>query len=207
MKKGNAFRLLILIVGLAVLVTSVSVSIAYMLRSSDEITNTFIPAEVDCQIVETVSKTNVEGKDVSMKTSVKAQNTGNIAAYIRVRVVTYWEDSKGNPVGRSSPTNEFGGAWKHNQTDWIYDKENQTFYYKYPVDAGQTTNELLNTDGSFKGIELKVVEDIQGSGNVSFTYHTVVEFIVEGIQGAPAEAVSSAWGVAVDGNGNITAKN
>ena len=207
MKKGNAFRILILIVGLIAVVASISVSIAYMMKSSDEITNTFIPAKVTCQTVENVSTTKVEDKDVSIKTSVKAQNTGNIAAYIRVRVVTYWEDSKGNPVGRTSPKNEFGEDWKYNKTDWIYDAQNQTFYYKTPVEAGQLTNELLDIGGGFDGIELTVIEEVQGSANVTFTYHAVVEFIVEGIQGAPVEAVTSAWGVTVDSDGNITTPN
>ena len=207
MKKGNTFRILILIVGLVAVVASISVSIAYMMKSSEEITNTFIPAKVTCQMVEKVATTKVESKDVSIKKSVKAQNTGNIPAYIRVRVVTYWEDSKGNPVGRTSPENEFGGDWKYNQTDWIYDSQNQTFYYKTPVDAGQLTNELLDIGGGFDGIELTVIEEVQGSANVKFTYHAVVEFIVEGIQGAPVEAVTSAWGVTVDSDGNITRKN
>ena len=207
MKKGNAFRLLILIVGLAVVVTSISVSIAYMLKSSDEITDTFIPAKVTCQMVETVSETTIGGKNVPIKTSVKAQNTGNIEAYIRVRVVTYWEDSKGNPVARTSPENKFGGDWKYNQTDWIYDAATQTFYHKSPIDVGQTTNELLNIGGGFNGIELEVVEVLQGTGSVSFTYHAVVEFIVEGIQAAPGEAVTSSWEVTLDDDGNITAKN
>ena len=205
MKKGNAFRLLIFIMGLVVLVTSISVSVAYMLRTSDKITNTFIPAKVACQINETVVDKTVEGKSVPYKTSVTAQNTGNISAYIRVRVVTYWEDSKGNPVARNSPEINFGGAWKHNQTDWIYDAANQTFYYKTPVEAGQSTNDLLKLEGGFNGIELTVIEVMQGS--VSFTYHAVVEFIVEGIQAAPNEAVTSAWGVTLDSNGNITPKN
>lgn len=205
MKKGNAFRLLILIIGLAVVVASISVSIAYMLRSSDEITNTFIPAKVACQINETVVDKTVGDKSVPYKTSVTAQNTGNIQAYIRVRVVTYWEDSKGNPVARNSPEIEFGegGAWKHNQTDWIYDAADQTFYYKTPVDAGKSTNDLLKLEGEFDGIELTVIEVLQGS--VSFTYHAVVEFIVEGIQAAPNAAVTSAWGVTLDSAGNITA--
>ena len=88
MKKGNAFRLLILIIGLAVAVASISVSIAYMLRSSDEITNTFIPAKVACQINETVVDKTVEGKSVPYKTSVAAQNTGKIRATYR-RIFAY----------------------------------------------------------------------------------------------------------------------
>jgi hypothetical protein len=42
--------------------------------------------------------------------------------------------------------------------------------------------------------------------NVTFTYHSVVEFIVEGIQSAPGEAAVEAWRVELDANGNITAK-
>ena len=201
MNKGNTIRLSIIIVGAILIVASISVAVAYMLRRSPEITNTFIPAEVNCQVVETTTTTD----GVVTKTSVRAQNTGNIDTYIRVRVVTYWEDSKGNPVARNSPTNEFGGAWAHNTTHWIYDATNQTFYHKAPVAANATTEDLLKLGNGFNGIELEVKEELQGS--VSFTYHAVVEFIVEGIQAAPDTAVKSAWNVALDANGNITDKN
>ena len=199
MKQKNAIRLLILIVGLTVVIASISVSVAYMLTRSDILTNIFVPAKVSCKVVE-------EGTGTS-QTSVKVQNTGDTDVYVRVRVVTYWEDSKGNPVARTSPENKFGGDWKYNQTDWIYDVANQTFYHKSPIDVGQTTNELLNIGGGFNGIELEVVEVLQGTGSVSFTYHAVVEFIVEGIQAAPGEAVTSSWDVTLDDDGNITAKN
>ena len=199
MKKGNILRLLILIVGLTLVVASISVSIAYILIRSNEITNTFIPAEMSCKVIETETTAG----DIVTKTSVKAQNTGNIEAYIRVRVVTYWEDSKGNPVAIASPINQFkadnSGTWKYNNTDWIYDEANQTFYHKAPVNAGQQTAELLNNS-----IQLKIDEVVQE--NVTFTYHPVVEFIVEGIQSAPGTAAVEAWRVELDANGNITAK-
>ena len=193
MKQKNAIRLLILIVGLTVVIASISVSVAYMLTRSDILTNIFVPAKVSCEVVE-------EGTGTS-QTSVKVQNTGDTDVYVRVRVVTYWEDSKGNPVALTSPENGFGttpATWKYNESDWIYDKENQTFYYKASVKAGQTTDELLTG-----AIQLEVKEE-DHDGNVKFTYHQVVEFIAEVIQSSPDDAVKEAWGVTLDGNDQIT---
>ena len=196
MKQKNAIRLLILIVGLTVVIASISVSVAYMLTRSDILTNIFVPAKVSCKVLE-------EGTGTS-QTSVKVQNTGDTDVYVRVRVVTYWEDSKGNPVALTSPENGFGttpATWKYNEADWIYDKENQTFYYKASVKEGQTTDELLTG-----AIQLEVKEE-DHEGNVKFTYHQVVEFIAEVIQSSPDDAVKEAWGVTLDGNDQITGFN
>ena len=193
MKQKNAIRLLILIVGLTVVIASISVSVAYMLTRSDILTNIFVPAEVSCKVVESGTETS--------KTSVKVENTGDTDVYVRVRVVTYWEDSKGNPVARTSPENKFGTGqndWKYDATKWIYDEKNQTFYYKASVKEGQTTAELLTS-----AIPLEVIEEA-GEGNVKFTYHQVVEFIAEVIQSSPDDAVKEAWGVTLDGNDQIT---
>ena len=193
MKQKNAIRLLILIVGLTVVIASISVSVAYMLTRSDILTNIFVPAKVSCEVVE-------EGTGTS-QTSVMVKNTGDTDVYVRVRVVTYWKDSKGNPVALTSPENGFGttpATWKYNEADWIYDKENQTFYYKASVKEGQTTAELLTS-----AIPLEVIEEA-GEGNVKFTYHQVVEFIAEVIQSSPDDAVKEAWGVTLDGNDQIT---
>ena len=201
MKHGNIIRLSIIIVGAILIVASVSVAVAYMIIRSPEITNSFVPAKIDCQVLETKTITG----NVVTKTSVTAQNTGNVDAYIRVRVVTYWEDSKGNPVARTRPTNEFGKDWKYNDAAWIYDDRNQTFYHKAPVGANDVTAELLKFDSGFNGITLES-EDVK-QGSVTFTYYPMVEFIVEGIQGDPDTAVKESWGVTLDSNGNITDKN
>ena len=196
MKQKNAIRLLILIVGLTVVIASISVSVAYLLTRSDILTNIFVPAKVSCEVV--------EGGTETSKTSVVVRNTGDTDVYVRVRVVTYWEDSKGNPVALTSPENGFEttpATWKYNEADWIYDKENQTFYYKASVKEGQTTDELLTG-----AIQLAVKEE-DHEGNVKFTYHQVVEFIAEVIQSSPDDAVKEAWGVTLDGNDQITGFN
>lgn len=196
MKKGNTLRLSIFIIGVIVVVASISVALAYMISRSPEITNSFVPAKMDCEAVTTFND--------GTTTSVKVNNKSNIEAYIRVRVVLYWQDSKGNPVARPSPENGFNnGSWQYDESTWFYDVQNQTFYHKAPVDASGSTEELLKIDGGFTGIKLQSIQETHN--NTVFTYHPVLQFIVEGIQSDPDTAVKE-WGVTLDGNGNITDK-
>ena len=196
MKKGNTLRLSIFIIGVIIVVASISVALAYMISRSPEITNSFVPAKMDCEAVTTFND--------GTTTSVRVNNNSNIEAYIRVRVVLYWQDSKGNPVARKSPENGFDNdIWQYDKSTWVYDEENQTFYHKAPVDASGSTSELLKIGDGFTGIELQT-EKVDYNGT-EFTYHPVLQFIVEGIQSDPDTAVKE-WGVTLDGNGNITAK-
>ena len=195
MKNKRLLRISAILLVAAVLTTAVN---AFMINRSQTFYNTFVPASVKCEIEEQFSEAE------KTKTSIKVENTGNTDAYIRVRLVFHWEDSKGNPVALTSPENGFGttpATWKYNEADWIYDKENQTFYYKASVKEGQTTDELLTG-----AIQLEVKEE-DHEGNVKFTYHQVVEFIAEVIQSSPDDAVKEAWGVTLDGNDQITGFN
>ena len=194
---NKLITILAVIVVLVVAVTSISAVVAYMIKRSDEVKNTFVPAKIDYNVVE-----NFDGE---IKTSVKVQSTSNVDTYIRVKVITYWKDSKGNIVGRTSPTVGFtannNGAWKYNTDDWLYDATNQTFYYKTTLAPHATTDDILNLTGAFGGIEL---ESVTEGDTVKFTYHPVVTFIVEGVQANPNNAVTESWGVTLDSNGNIT---
>lgn len=190
--KGRLPHLLIIAALLAVV--GISGAIAYMFRQSAGITNTFVPANVDCQVQETFAN--------NLKSSVKVENTSNVDAYIRLRVVTYWQDSKGNIVAMTSPEIKFSGEWKYDSEKWIYDKTNQTFYHKDPVKAGAMTEELLKLDSDFKGITL---EPKQVTVNkITYDYYPVVTFIAEAIQSQPAKAVSESWNVTIGDDGRIS---
>jgi hypothetical protein len=145
---------------------------------------------VDCDIKETF--------DGNVKSSVKVQNTSNIKAYVRIRIVTYWQDSKGNIVGMTAPEIKFGTDWKYDTTNWVYNEKEKTFYYKTPIAAGELTSELFAQ--GFGGIEL--VPEEKDFGGELFTYHPVVTFVAEAIQSQPAEAVLN-WNVTLDSNGYI----
>ena len=195
MRKLNLPIFLILFLCVAIMAASTFEVVAYMKRKSEPIQNEFIPANVSCQVNENFQS--------NIKTSITVQNTGNIDAYIRLRVVSYWQDSKGDVVGRSSPEILFGKGWSYNTEKWIYNEADQTFYYTEPVSAGQSTAELLTLNESFNGIKLaKKVEIVD---NITYTYHPVIEFIAEAIQSQPiGEVTVEKWGMTLDANGKIT---
>ena len=159
-----------------------------MLRESSDITNVFVPANVDCEVIEIFED--------NKKTSIKVENKSNIKTYIRLRVVAYWQDSKGNVVARTSPEIKFGSNWQYDTENWFYDSIEKTFYHKSPVLAGDLTSELLKNSIVLNA----VTEDVNG---VEFTYHPVITFIAEAVQAEPNGAVTDAWGISVDSNGKL----
>ena len=179
---------IVLIISAIVIFVSVSAVMAYMLRESSDITNVFVPANVDCEVIEIFED--------NKKTSIKVENKSNIKTYIRLRVVAYWQDSKGNVVARTSPEIKFGSNWQYDTENWFYDSIEKTFYHKSPVLAGDLTSELLKNSIVLNA----VTEDVNG---VVFTYHPVITFIAEAVQAEPNGAVTDAWGISVDSNGKL----
>lgn len=174
----NRRRLLIII-----LVAFFSVSlilcgkvIAYMFQQTQYEENLFTIAEVSCEVKEEFDGVN--------KTSIQIQNTGNIDAYLRVKLVSYWVDANGNIVAKPSSMPEVKMA-----VDWV-PGSNNTYYYCAPVKAGEFTGELLGPS-----IELEKDGD----------YLQVIEVFAEAIQSAPSGAVTSAWSVTLDADGYIAA--
>lgn len=176
MKTRRIYLLLIIVVLIATLVLC-GTAIAYMFRQTEYEDNHFIPAEVSCEVLEAF--------DGEQKTSIHVQNTGNIKAYLRVRLVSYWVDEDGNIVAKPSSMPEINMA-----TGWIKGKEN-TYYYQEPVTPTEQTNTLLSSP-----IILK--KDENG-------YLQVIEVFAEAIQSEPRKAVTSSWKVTLDTSDYITA--
>ena len=83
----------------AVLITTAAVTslvVGYMFRVVD-MPNTLLPGKVSCAVEEVVSQD--DDSTTLTKQEVTIKNTGDTQAYIRVKVLTYWQDSKGNIVG------------------------------------------------------------------------------------------------------------
>ncbi len=150
---------------------------AFYFHTTTTKVNEFAAAEVSCAANETW--------DGSQKTSVSVTNTGTVSAYIRVRLVGYWLNSSGNIAAKSSVLPEFTLA-----EGWLYDAETDTYYYQYPVAAGESTPNLLAEDSAI----LLWEED---------GYTLVVDILAEAIQAEPATAVEEAWSVGVGEDGTI----
>ena len=161
---------------------------AFMFRKSQTVNNVFAPAKVTCEVAETMGTVEQGGKTYDAKTSVKVQNTGNVEAYIKVQLVVYWQDSKGNVVFRNMDLTDVQDSIAEG---WL-SGGNHTYYYTLPIAPGAQTPELLK-----KPIVMHPVNEPYG--NVDYVYTPVVEIIAEAIQSVPVEAVENSWEVDITG--------
>lgn len=175
MKKHRILPIILMATLMATLVLSGTV-VAYMFKRTEYINNDFTPARVSCQVVE-----NFNGEK---KTSIVVQNTGNIDAYLRVMLVSYWVDGDGNIVAKPSPTLSISLG-----EGWIKGTNN-IYYYESPVVPSEQTANLLT-------VPIMLVEE---DG-----YSQVIEVFAEAIQSKPQDSVTSSWNVTLDSGGNIIA--
>ena len=162
----------ILVIAVAALVCALGAAgaVAFLIDKTNPVKNTFDPSEVTCAVEETF--------DGTTKTDVKIKNTGDIPAYIRVALVTYFADGDNVDGSRTAtiPNFTMGEGWK---------KHGDYYYFTKPVAAKELTDTAL--------IDSITLENGQ-----------VVEVIASAIQSEPAKAVGEAWGVTIAEN-SVTA--
>lgn len=142
---------------------------AFLVAQSEPVQNNFTYAHVRCTINEKFEN--------GVKSDVAIQNTGDIPAYIRARIVVTWKDANGNvsstvPVKDSDYTMTMGTGWTKGTDDY--------WYYKTAVDAGEETPILITK--------------CEKKGNAPKDYDLSVEILADAIQSEPANAVKEAWG-------------
>lgn len=150
---------------------------AFLVAQSEPVQNNFTYAHVSCTINEKFEN--------DVKSDVEIQNTGDIPAYIRARIVVTWKDANGKvsavPVKDSDYTMTMGTGWTKGTDDY--------WYYKTAVDAGEETPVLITK--------------CEKKGNAPKDYDLSVEILADAIQSEPASAVTEAWGntpIAASGN-------
>lgn len=178
-KAHHTGRLTAMVIATALLLAlAISGTVAWLTTKGAPITNTFNPSKVACEVTESFNGT--------VKSSVNVKNTGDIDAYIRVKLVTYRTNEQGQHIGGTAELPSFTlGA------NWV--KYGDYYYYTLPVTAGQTPAANL-TDS----IELKASYDDADGGKQA------IDVMAEAIQSVPAEAVGEAWGVTIS-EGSVTA--
>lgn len=156
---------------LVLLCCTVAGTVAYLVTSTDPVTNTFTPAHVSTAVDETFEN--------GVKSDVKIKNTGDIPAYIRAAVIINWADGDGNVSATPVKTTDYTIKWT--KEGWV--EHGGYYYYTAPVAVGALTGQL------FTGCELaKGVTPPEG-------YSLQVTILADGIQSEPADAVIQAWGV------------
>lgn len=140
-------------------------TLAFFANSTGPIINTFQSGSAGAEIEETLSGNNT-------KTEIKVHNTGKTPVYVRVRLVSYFEDGSDNvlPVSSALSPSIDSNNWN---TDGTY------YYYKYPVGAGESTENLL-------------------AENLTMSAGQVIDVLADTVQATPASAVQEVWGVPAD---------
>ena len=159
------------------LALAVGGTVAWLSARTPEVTNTFTPAHVTCEVEEAFDKTT------GVKTNVK--NTSDIDVYIRVKLVTYRTNDAGQHIGGTAelPAFTLGENWV--EKDGYY-------YYTLPVAPGKTPAANL----ADKMTLTASYDDADGGKQA-------LDVMAEAIQSAPEEAVADAWGVKI-AQGSVT---
>lgn len=154
-------------------------TVAWLSTKDEPITNTFTPSKVACEVQEDFDKTT------GVKTNVNVQNTGDTKAFIRVKLVTYRTNDKGQHIGGTAELPEFtlGGNWV---------PYGGYYYYTKPVEPNQMPAADLTKEMTLKGN----YDDADGG-------HQAIDVMAEAIQSVPEAAVEAAWGLSIDTNGNL----
>ena len=151
-----------------ILTLAVGGTIAFLSTKTDPVVNTFNPSQVTCSVVE-----DFDGKT---KTNVNVENTGDIPAFIRVKLVAYRTNDAGQHIGGVSEVPAFTLG-----KDWA--RCGDYYYYTFRVAPGATP-----ADSLAEGIKLtENYTDVDGG-------HQSIDVIAEAIQAGPEAAVKAAWG-------------
>lgn len=143
---------------------------AFLVAQSEPVENNFTYAHVSCTIKEKFEN--------DVKSDVKIQNTGDIPAYIRARIVVTWKDASGNVSAVPVKNTDYTIAFNENEKDWT--QQGDYWYCKTAVDAGEETPVLITK--------------CEKKGNAPKDYDLSVEILADAIQSEPANAVMEAWG-------------
>lgn len=157
-------------------------TVAWLTAGDTPITNTFNPSHVTCRVDESFDGTT------GVKSKVNVTNTGDIDAYIRVKLVTYRTNSQGQHIGGTATLPQFtlGEGWE---------EYNGYYYYTKPVAPGGKPETNLTDSMTLTAS----YPDADGG-------RQAIDVMAEAIQSVPAEAVGQAWGVSI-APGSVTPYN
>lgn len=157
-------------------------TLAWLSTKDAPIQNTFLPTKVTCKVTE-----SFDGR-TGVKSNVNVENTGDIDAYIRVKLVTYRTNDQGQHIGgtASLPTFTLGANWVS------YDGY---YYYTLPVAPGERPETNL-TDSMML---IDSYTDADGGKQA-------IDVMAEAIQSVPEDAVKAAWGedFSIDADGSLS---
>ena len=193
--KSNKMRFLLILIAVLALITGTTMGVlAYMFRHAG--TEATLQADGKFEVLNPTGAVVEEfDPNTGVKSSIKGTNDGNGDCYLRLNLISYWQDGDGNVVmpgviGKPSklPTIDYDTG------HWLKDPDNDIYYYKTPVAAGASTEDLLKRP-------ITLVTETWDNG---MTVYQVVEIFQETIQASPSAAVVESWGMNVGVDGRLS---
>ena len=154
-RKHFILAALVAILALSALIGTTS---AYIVVS-DSVTNTLSAGETKDEIIEQFPETEVsEGVEATLVKEVAVENTGNLPAHVRVRLV----------FSDTGITDKITLVFENTEL-WSYDEATDFYYYKEVVASGESTELLIS--GVVASAELASGEDFAISVYSELTHH------------------------------------
>ncbi|MDO5593872.1 MAG: hypothetical protein Q4G01_03530 [Eubacteriales bacterium] len=174
--KGRG-RLAMMVLSIVLLLgVAIGGTIAWLSTKTTSVTNTFTPAKVTCEVTEDFNE------DTGVKTNVNVKNAGNIAVYIRVKLVTYRTNDARQHIGGTAELSKFTPG-----ENWV--EYGKYYYYTLPVAPGGKPAANLADSMTLE----KSYKDADGGKQA-------LDVMAEAIQSEPKKAVGEAWGVTITRN-------
>lgn len=171
--KGRGRLAMMVLSVVLLLALAVGGTLAWLSTKTTSVTNTFTPAEVNCKVEEDFDE------NTGVKTNVNVTNTGNIAVYIRVKLVTYRTNDAGQHIGGTAKLPVFTRG-----ENWV--EHGGYYYYTLPVAPGKEPAANLADRMTLE----KSYKDADGGKQA-------LDVMAEAIQSEPEKAVADAWGVKI----------
>lgn len=166
-----------------VLGVSIGATTAFLVDRTDSVTNVFEPADIGIQVKETFNQ--------QTKSNVSITNTEDVDVYVRVALIPVWEDGEENVVAESASLSDLQIAYG-SSGDW--QEGSDGFWYYTRVLEGNASTELL----------IQSAEVLKTSVGYTKGYQMNLQVMAQAIQAEPKDAVTSAWKVTVDEDGNLS---
>ena len=182
MKKFSSKAMILFVAVALLLLTAAGSTLAYLVDNSAIITNTFIPSEVTCAVVENGQAYTDDVVSVASKSGVTIQNTGDIPAYIRASILVTWKSTGGIVYAAKPAGTDY--TLRINTDDWTM--KNGYYYHNTPVSPNLFTEQLIES-------ATQVNDGPVGSDGTQ--YYLSIEIVAEAIQadGMGAKSAIYAW--------------
>lgn len=179
-KRNQKPLILTLCLVIVLLLTAAGATLAWLTADSAEVKNIFTPSHVSCVVEESF--------DGSVKSNVTVKNTGDVPAFVRIKLVSYRVNGAGQHIGGAAEIGDFtpGDGWM---------SKDGYYYYNAAVAPESSAPALISSlalVGSY--------DDADGGKQV-------IEVLAEAIQAEPTRAYEEAWGIAAASNAIVVSDN